>query len=165
MGRGRKSGDKGKHGSNPESPPTHEATDRVGRSLPPLGAQGPRRQQAGGDGTTDEPGNPSKNPGQVNQGVNMLTVISIIPLIGIGVIITREEKETKIIGLVTTLIILILYPVIWGQLNTNNNNYQMMGDNSVSGLQYYPEVIGVDSISMYMIGITIILMPICILST
>lgn len=95
----------------------------------------------------------------------MLTVISIIPLIGIGVIITRQEKETKIIGLVTTLIILVLYPIIWGQLNTNNNNFQMMEDKSGSGLQYYPEEIGVDSISMYMIGITIILMPICILST
>lgn len=70
----------------------------------------------------------------------MLTIISTIPLVGLGLIITRDSKETKIIGLITTLIILILYPTIWALLNMNNDNNQII---EAWGMGV-GEVIGVD---------------------
>lgn len=78
---------------------------------------------------------------------------------------SREERQCKIIGLVTSLLILVIYPIIWAQHNSNNNYFQIIEKTSSPLDTYYPEIIGVDSISLYMIGITIILIPICILST
>nr|YP_009558615.1 NADH dehydrogenase subunit 4 [Capillidium heterosporum]AZZ06717.1 NADH dehydrogenase subunit 4 [Capillidium heterosporum] len=75
--------------------------------------------------------------------------------------ITSNVVISKIIGLISSLVVLVIYGIMWGKHNSNNNYLQIIeNDNS-----YYPLSMGIDSISLYMIGITIILIPICILST
>nr|QUQ05893.1 NADH dehydrogenase subunit 4 [Neoconidiobolus thromboides] len=92
----------------------------------------------------------------------MLSAIVMIPLIGSWIIMmTSNIMISKLVSLISSFIVLLIYGIIWVEHNSNNNYYQIIGnDNS-----YYPLNMGIDSISLYMIGITIILIPICILST
>lgn len=70
-------------------------------------------------------------------------------------------SEIKIIGLISSIIILVIYVIIWVLHNSNNNYYQIIEEDD----SYYGKNLGIDSISLYMVGVTIILIPICILST
>lgn len=45
--------------------------------------------------------------------------------------------------------------------NSNNSYFEQIEGSE----RYYPGTLGIDSISLYMVGITIILIPVCILST
>lgn len=91
----------------------------------------------------------------------MLSIIVMTPLIGISIIIMMWGSEIKIIGLISSIIILVIYVIIWVLHNSNNNYYQIIVEDD----SYYGKNLGIDSISLYMVGVTIILIPICILST
>lgn len=91
----------------------------------------------------------------------MLSIIVMTPLIGISIIIMMWGSEIKIIGLISSIIILVIYVIIWVLHNSNNNYYQIIEEDD----SYYGKNLGIDSISLYMVGVTIILIPICILST
>ena len=76
----------------------------------------------------------------------LITIISIIPIIGIIIIITeRDKRRIKIIGLIVTIINIIIYIIIY--IIKNNKE----------------EIIGIDNISIVMIGVTVIIMPLTII--
>lgn len=90
-------------------------------------------------------------------------MLIMIPMIASWIIMmTSNIMVSKMIGLISTLIVLVIYVGIWGRYSSNNNNFQMI---EIDNSGYYPINMGIDSISLYMVGITIILIPICIIST
>nr|YP_010194586.1 NADH dehydrogenase subunit 4 [Conidiobolus lichenicola]QZZ81325.1 NADH dehydrogenase subunit 4 [Conidiobolus lichenicola] len=92
----------------------------------------------------------------------MITALIMLPIIGsIIIALTSNIRISKLIALITSMILIILYVIIWLIYNTNNNYFQFVEIYN----SYYPIQMGIDSISLYMIGLTILLIPVCILST
>nr|QUQ05907.1 NADH dehydrogenase subunit 4 [Microconidiobolus nodosus] len=92
----------------------------------------------------------------------MLTTLVLLPIISsIIIILTSNIRVSKLIALITSIILVILYAIIWLIYNTNNNYFQFVEIYN----SYYPIQMGIDSISLYMIGLTILLIPVCLIST
>jgi NADH:ubiquinone oxidoreductase subunit 4 (subunit M) len=94
----------------------------------------------------------------------MLYLLLIFPLLGVIFIITNlfNEKNDKYIGLYISIINLILSLIIFILFDFSNIDYQFVQEiKEFKGLNIY---IGIDSISIYFILLTTLIMPLVILS-
>jgi NADH:ubiquinone oxidoreductase subunit 4 (subunit M) len=100
----------------------------------------------------------------------MLSLLLIIPIIGIFIISTtmtydtREEnvKQIKIIGLITSIINLLLSLFIFIIFDYSSNQFQFVQE--YHEISYYDFYLGVDGLSIYFVLLTTIIMPISLLS-
>jgi len=102
----------------------------------------------------------------------LLSLLLIIPLLGIFIIAnirtystslnTQDSTNLKIIALSTASINLILSFVIYIFFNSSSNQYQFVQEHY--NVQSFDIYLGVDSISIYFVLLTTIIMPIALLS-
>jgi NADH-ubiquinone oxidoreductase chain 4 len=106
----------------------------------------------------------------------LLSLLLIIPLIGIfiisstrtysslgdGVNSSENSVTLKTIALTTASINLILSFVIYVFFNSSSNQYQFVQEHY--NIQCFDIYLGVDSISIYFVLLTTIIMPIALLS-
>jgi NADH-ubiquinone oxidoreductase chain 4 len=105
----------------------------------------------------------------------LLSLLLIIPLIGIFIIsntktytfnsysVNTEDSNTlKSIALSTASINLILSLIIYVFFNSSSNQYQFVQEHY--NIQSFDIYLGVDSISIYFVLLTTIIMPIALLS-
>lgn len=98
-----------------------------------------------------------------------MSLLLLIPLIGIGFIITYSEMYDKIsinnikkIALITTIINLIISLIIFILFDFSSKQYQFIEESHE--ISYYDIYLGVDGISIYFVLLTTIIMPITLLS-
>ena len=99
----------------------------------------------------------------------LLTLLLLVPLIGIGLIsifsLENTEsnlKQTKIIGLSTSMVNLFISLIIFTLFSFSSNQYQFVQEyHTISSFDFY---LGVDGISIYFVLLTTIIMPISLLS-
>jgi NADH-ubiquinone oxidoreductase chain 4 len=100
----------------------------------------------------------------------MLSLLLIIPIIGIFIISTtisydtREEsiKRIKIIGLTTSIINLLISLFIFIIFDYSSNQFQFVQE--YHQISYYDFYLGIDGLSIYFVLLTTIIMPIALLS-
>ena len=100
----------------------------------------------------------------------MLSLLLIIPIIGIFIISTtisydtREEsiKRIKIIGLTTSIINLLISLFIFIIFDYSSNQFQFVQE--YHQISYYDFYLGIDGLSIYFVLLTTIIMPISLLS-
>lgn len=99
----------------------------------------------------------------------LLILLLLVPLIGIGLISTFSTentesnlKQTKIIGLSTSIINLFISLIVFTLFSFSSNQYQFVQEyHNISSFDFY---LGVDGISIYFVLLTTIIMPISLLS-
>jgi len=110
----------------------------------------------------------------------MITLLLIIPLIGILALVpieansTKSESQMKRIALGTSMITFIVSMVLWSEFDSSSRDYQFTQDFSTATLPQFFHVssagnfanlkLGVDGISLYFVLLTTFITPICILS-
>jgi NADH:ubiquinone oxidoreductase subunit 4 (subunit M) len=100
----------------------------------------------------------------------LLSLLLIIPVLGIFLISTsmyeelnaKKIKNIKAIGLITSIINLLLSLVIFILFDFSSNQFQFVQEYyQISSFDFY---LGVDSLSVYFVLLTTIIMPIALLS-
>jgi NADH:ubiquinone oxidoreductase subunit 4 (subunit M) len=98
-----------------------------------------------------------------------MSLLLLIPLIGIGFIITYSEMYYKIsinnikkIALITTIINLIISLILFILFDFSSKQFQFIEESHE--ISYYDIYLGVDGISIYFVLLTTIIMPITLLS-
>ena len=98
----------------------------------------------------------------------LLTLLLLVPLIGIFLISTSYQNDTvnlnrvKVIALSTSTINLFISMVVFILFNFSSNQFQFVQEyHSISSFDFY---LGVDGISLYFVVLTTIIMPISLLS-
>ncbi len=101
---------------------------------------------------------------------NILTLLMLLPLMGAGMIALLtpgDDKdgatEAKYIALGTTIIALAVSLLIWGKFNSATHEFQFVERYAwFDGLNISYHL-GIDGISLFMVMLTTMLMPVCIL--
>lgn len=89
----------------------------------------------------------------------MLTALLITPILGvIGVILTKDNLTQKQIALSASLVTFLLSLVMWAGFDENYNGFQYL-------TTYGGWSIGVDGISLFLVLLTTLITPICILAS
>src|ERR1700712_98287 len=98
----------------------------------------------------------------------LLTLLLLVPLIGIFLISTSNAKDSinliqvKVIALSTSIINLFISMIVFILFNFSSNQFQFVQEyHSISSFDFY---LGVDGISIYFVLLTTIIMPISLLS-
>ena len=106
----------------------------------------------------------------INYKLNMLlTLLLIVPLIGIFIISTTYKKnsilnlkQVKVIALSASIVNLFISMIVFMLFNFSSNDFQFVQEyHSISSFDFY---LGVDGISIYFVLLTTILVPISLLS-
>ena len=99
----------------------------------------------------------------------LLILLLLVPLIGIvliSIFATEDTesniKQTKIIGLTTSMVNLFISLIVFTLFSFSTNQYQFVQEyHSISSFDLY---LGVDGISIYFVLLTTIIMPVSLLS-
>jgi NADH:ubiquinone oxidoreductase subunit 4 (subunit M) len=100
----------------------------------------------------------------------LLSLLLIIPIIGVFIISTDyynessilDVKRVKIIALITSLVNLVISLIIFILFDFSNNQFQFVQEyHQISTYDFY---LGVDGLSIYFVLLTTIIMPIALLS-
>ena len=100
----------------------------------------------------------------------LLTLLLLVPLIGIFIISatpyngysTSNLKQSKIVALTTSTINLFISFIVFALFNFSSNQFQFVQEyHKISSFDFY---LGVDSISIYFVLLTTIIIPITLLS-
>lgn len=98
----------------------------------------------------------------------MLTLLIIIPLIGIFFISTLQTNtiianiRIKQVALLTSIIHFFISIVLWGEFDSSTSEYQFTQE--FNQVNFCHLKLGVDGISLYFVLLTSFLIPICLLS-
>ena len=99
----------------------------------------------------------------------MLTFLILTPLIGVIILlpindITKQQQiRIKQISLIITLIAFILSIILWIIYDTSTTGYQFVQSYTTLGFCHFH--VGIDTISLYYIILTAILIPISLLAS
>ena len=99
----------------------------------------------------------------------LLLLLLLVPIIGISIICVTPEhnnpinlKYNKTIALITCMINLLISIFIFIIFNFSSNQFQFVQEyHTISSFDFY---LGIDSLSVYFILLTTIIMPISLLS-
>lgn len=98
----------------------------------------------------------------------MLLVLLLVPLLGIFIVSSRSfvtadsQNEVKFIGLATLIINLLISLVVWVLFDFSTNQFQFVQE--CHEFHQYSIYLGLDGLSMYFVLLTMIIMPIALLS-
>jgi len=100
----------------------------------------------------------------------MLTALILLPLLGAAMILlfargddARSANEARYIALFTTCITFVLSILIWGHFSSGTAEFQFVEKYEWLEGMHISYFLGVDGISLFMVLLTALLMPICIL--
>jgi len=93
----------------------------------------------------------------------MLTILLIIPLLGILVVSIVNINTVKQYALAFSLLNFLISLVLWGNFDTTYNGFQFIQEfNTVSFCHLH---MGIDGISLWFVLLTTFIIPICILAS
>jgi NADH-quinone oxidoreductase subunit M len=93
-------------------------------------------------------------------GLPLLSLMLVVPLIGAVVSLMSGREQARMIALVATMIDLVLGVMLWGSYDIGGAQWQFQESASLfAGFEWK---LGIDGIALLLIALTVFLMPICI---
>lgn len=100
----------------------------------------------------------------------MITLLLVIPLIGVIILLPLDEDSIKSrvkmkkIALFISLLNLFISIILWFQFDLNSTTYQFVLEYYLPYLEFCHFHVGIDGMSLFFVLLTTFITPICILS-